>query len=264
MNNTHHTTVNFNRWLTRATASSLPSSLNTDGSQRPFEVHFGNPALGLGNLPPLMGSLQTLPDLVRQSLATVSQHFAQEEGRQLRYNLITVRAFTPDTQLIDYDCLLGSCKSSQTVWYTHSGALSFGCVKDTVSNTNIIHDNDSVSDPPTAYSSRIVRLFRKFGACRLSHDQSNHTFEGIHMRCPMRCQTQSVKTGKYLLRNLFEPKHQGHMFHMNATRYDTSSATNKPICIQVIFRQLEHRRTSDSFDCGALVLDGDGASQWSI
>jgi hypothetical protein len=133
-----------------------------------------------------------------QLLVVVSKTFEQEEGRQLQYNFITVRIYNPNTELVDYDCLVGRCVSSQTVRYTHTGTLKFDCFKDSGPDKIFVNIDGSISDRPRTFSSRISHLFRRFVAGRLSHEHFAETFEGILMGCPMRCKAETVKTGNTL------------------------------------------------------------------
>lgn len=237
MNDTQRVTVEFSRWLARATSGNIPTLLNADGSRRPPEVHWADLSINLAGLPIFIGSLHTIVDLVRQSLAIASDKFRRVEGRELVYNFITVRVLTPKTALQAHDCLLGRFKSEQTVYFTHTGVVNFECIEDRDISKGEIKINGSVSDKPKSFAKRTGSLFRRFKEGRLSNEQFNHGFISILTGCPMRCKAESVKPNNYLLRSLFEPRHMGHMFNITQSGH--------PAFVQVVFRQLEPRDQQD-------------------
>jgi hypothetical protein len=259
-------TVDFNRWLAQATFGRIATAHNPDGSRRPCEVHFGDAYAGLANLnrARVMGTVHTVPDLIRQAHAVVSAEFQQQERRQLQYNFITVRVLTPDSRLLDHDSLVGRLQSSQTLWFTQTGAVKFECVNDSATSKRPLSVNCSVSHQPRVFSSRMASLFRRFREGRLSIDRFNHTFVSILMGCPIRCIPEPVEKNRYKLLDLVEPDHLSHKFQITPVKCDTLSDGGTPICIQVIFRQLALRTEEDLKEAGALVQDSDGQLRWTM
>lgn len=264
MNDTQRVTVDFNRWLTQAVSGKQPATLNVGGSKRPSEVDFSDSSGGLANLPRLMGSAHTVPGLVRQAHAVTSEEFQRMEGRQLQYNFITVRVFSPDARLLDYDSLLGRLKSDQTVWFTHAGAVKFECAEDPRLSHKVLDTDGTVRDQPRVFSSCTASLFRRFKEGRLSIEQFNHSSVGNVTGYPKRCTSGTIKTSKYKLLSFFEPEHLYHMYQITPVKYHTNSKGTSPVCMQVIVRHLDYRTEEDLKEAGALVQGSDGQMHWTM
>ncbi|KPI36980.1 uncharacterized protein AB675_6067 [Cyphellophora attinorum] len=231
--------AHFVEWLRAATYDMLLIQYNTDGSRKPAEIHFGPRILDNVGQCITLAPLDYLPVLVREALPQIISKFRTQEGRNLEYNLITVRVFLPDRVFYGHDCKISATQSNQSVWFTHTGAIQCECILDTDPAKVDFHEaNGTFSEHPRSFVDRAAGLNSRLEAGRLSAEQFGYEFGAMLKGCPLQCQPQTVSQGQYMLRTQFDPSDMAHMFKLSAANTGDGSG-NQQACIQIVLRELE-------------------------
>lgn len=245
MNDTQSIAVRFARWLVSAASGTIKTNKNNDGTTKPAEMHFGPHVSDQFGRSLTAAPIESVPDLVRHALPGLANKFRHQEGRELHYNLITVRVFLPDTTLHDHDCKFDTLQSTQTVWFSHTGSAKFECTLDTDPAKVDFKANGAISDRPRSFVQRAAGLFHRLRSGQLSMEQFAYEFVSMLKGCPMQCKTQTIKQGSYLARSQFDPKHMGHMFKISPEKTAPGPA-HQPVFIQIVLRDIETQQQAES------------------
>jgi hypothetical protein len=229
----------FVQWLLAATYDTLLTQHNSDGSRKPAEIHFGPRILDDVGQCVTLATLDYLPVLVREALPQIIGKFRYQEGRNLEYNLITVRVFLPDRVFYGHDCKISATQSNQSVWFTHTGSIQFECILDTDPAKVDFHEaNGTFSEHPRSFVDRAAGLNSRLKAGRLSTEQFGYEFGAMLKGCSLQCEPQTVNQGQYMVRTQFDPRNMAHMFKLSAAKTGDGPGSQEA-CIQIVLRELE-------------------------
>lgn len=109
-------------WIENGNAGALPHPLNADGSPRPAEIAFGQPARDALIAEITSGLVDTLPVPILRLLEEAKEIYEWERGLRAQFNYVVFRFFRPGTKLLRRDFTHGM-DPEQILWRNWAGLV---------------------------------------------------------------------------------------------------------------------------------------------